>query len=219
MSEREFHEAAVQLVRDIVDVLPSFSMPGSILVRINALLTAPVPAAARPVDGPAWIKLTDDDRREAFESLPDMLEGFLKKWGWLHFAKEIERRCMEKNARAGAPHAGSRPVSTAHVPAEVLAALKRMSTPLDESILKGATAEADAHSMKLIRDYVLGAEPAQSSADAEDAALYRWLRAQNWNESTLFVVAGGRSAVRLGTDCPSGERLDEAIRAARSGGA
>ena len=26
-----------------------------------------------------------------------MLEGFMKKWGWLHFAKEIERRCREKN--------------------------------------------------------------------------------------------------------------------------
>lgn len=45
-----------------------------------------------------WNPLTDEDRQAAFESLPDMLEGFLKKWGWLHFAKEIERRCMEKNA-------------------------------------------------------------------------------------------------------------------------
>jgi hypothetical protein len=44
-----------------------------------------------------WNPLTDEDRKAAFESLPDMLEGFLKKWGWLNFAKEIERRCKEKN--------------------------------------------------------------------------------------------------------------------------
>jgi hypothetical protein len=46
----------------------------------------------------AWEPLTDDDRTAAFQSLPNMLEGFLKTWGWLHFAKEIELRCKEKNA-------------------------------------------------------------------------------------------------------------------------
>ncbi|WP_143808775.1 hypothetical protein [Paraburkholderia susongensis] len=47
--------------------------------------------------------------------------------------------------------------------------------------------------------------------DARDAARYRWLREQHWNEATLFVVAGGQYVVRLGTDCPSRERLDAAI--------
>lgn len=42
------------------------------------------------------------------------------------------------------------------VPREVIAALDRMCTPLDPSVLAGATASADAHSMKVIRDYVLG---------------------------------------------------------------
>lgn len=56
------------------------------------------------------------------------------------------------------------------VPSNVMAALDRMCTPLDESILKGATAEADAHSMKLIRDYVLSTAPAKSCGDAEQAA-------------------------------------------------
>ncbi|RQM45208.1 hypothetical protein EHZ19_24875 [Paraburkholderia bannensis] len=42
------------------------------------------------------------------------------------------------------------------VPANVLAALDRMCTPLDESVLGGATARADAHSMQTIRQYVLG---------------------------------------------------------------
>lgn len=44
-----------------------------------------------------WAPLTDDDRDRAFHSLPDMLEGFMKKWGWLHFAKAIEDICREKN--------------------------------------------------------------------------------------------------------------------------
>jgi hypothetical protein len=55
------------------------------------------------------------------------------------------------------------------VPSNVMAALDRMCTPLDESVLKGATAEADAHSMKLIRDYVLSTAPSQSCGDAEQA--------------------------------------------------
>jgi hypothetical protein len=48
-------------------------------------------------EGP-WRSLTDADRERAFNSLPDMLDGFLKKWGWLHFAQAIEDICREKNA-------------------------------------------------------------------------------------------------------------------------
>jgi predicted Fe-S protein YdhL (DUF1289 family) len=48
----------------------------------------------------AWNELTDEDRQAAFNSLPDMLDGFLKTWGWLHFAKAIEAKCREKNATA-----------------------------------------------------------------------------------------------------------------------
>ena len=44
-----------------------------------------------------WVGLTDEDRQAAFESLPDMLDGFLNKWGWLHFAKAIETKLKEKN--------------------------------------------------------------------------------------------------------------------------
>ena len=47
-----------------------------------------------------WQGLTDEDRQAVFESLPDMLEGFLKTWGWLHFAKAIEAKSREKNTRA-----------------------------------------------------------------------------------------------------------------------
>ena len=44
-----------------------------------------------------WVGLKDEDRQAAFESLPDMLDGFLNKWGWLHFAKAIETKLKEKN--------------------------------------------------------------------------------------------------------------------------
>ncbi|WJN72052.1 hypothetical protein [Burkholderia anthina] len=55
------------------------------------------------------------------------------------------------------------------VPAAVIAALDRMSTPLHESRLDGATAEADAHSMKVIREYVLGGRAVASAADGTAA--------------------------------------------------
>ncbi|MFM0405250.1 hypothetical protein [Paraburkholderia dipogonis] len=50
--------------------------------------------------------------------------------------------------------------------------------------------------------------------DARDAARYRWLRQQHWNEADMFVVAGSKSQVRLGADCPSLVRLDDVIDAA-----
>lgn len=50
--------------------------------------------------------------------------------------------------------------------------------------------------------------------DAVDAARYRWLRAQHWNDADICVVAHPKGSVKLGTDCPSLERLDAAIDAA-----
>ncbi|MEM5314144.1 hypothetical protein [Paraburkholderia sp. JHI869] len=47
------------------------------------------------------------------------------------------------------------------VPDSVRAALERMCTPLDQSWLSGATAQADAHCMKVIREYVLGSKAAR----------------------------------------------------------
>lgn len=49
-----------------------------------------------------------------------------------------------------------------------------------------------------------------------DAVRYRWLREQNWNESSLSVVCNPIEAVKLGHDCPSGQRLDDIIDAAMS---
>ena len=55
------------------------------------------------------------------------------------------------------------------VPAAVISALDRMSTPLHESLLDGATAAADAHSMKVIREYVLGGRTVVPFAEAASA--------------------------------------------------
>jgi hypothetical protein len=52
--------------------------------------------AASGVDA-LWVELTDEDRKAVFDSLDGGLEGFLKTWGWLHFAKGIEAKCREKN--------------------------------------------------------------------------------------------------------------------------
>lgn len=50
---------------------------------------------------------------------------------------------------------------------------------------------------------------------ALDAARYRWLRTQHWNEAPLCVVSSPRQSVKLGYECPSMERLDDVIDAAR----
>ncbi|MEE9869415.1 MAG: hypothetical protein PBV86_01420 [Delftia lacustris] len=58
--------------------------------------------------------------------------------------------------------------------------------------------------------------------DAENKALrayaerYRWLREQNWHDSSLCVVRRPRQAIKPGYDCPSGERLDEFCDAGRA---
>lgn len=48
-----------------------------------------------------------------------------------------------------------------------------------------------------------------------DAERYRKLRVMHWNESPLCVVADPKRAVRPGYDCPSGERLDALLDAAK----
>lgn len=48
----------------------------------------------------------------------------------------------------------------------------------------------------------------------KDAERYRWLRAQNWDEANLFVVAGGKDSLQLGYYSPSLNLLDDEIDAA-----
>jgi len=43
------------------------------------------------------------------------------------------------------------------------------------------------------------------------AERYELLRAQHWNDSTICVVCNPKDAVKLGYDCPSGNRLDDLV--------
>jgi hypothetical protein len=74
------------------------------------------------------------------------------------------------------------------------------------------------HCWERVRAMLIESPAAQTERalpdDARDAARYRWLRRQNWNEADMFVVAGSKSQVRLGTDCPGLNRLDDAVDAA-----
>lgn len=47
----------------------------------------------------------------------------------------------------------------------------------------------------------------------KDAARYRWLRDCNWDLSVACVVADPKKSVKLGCDCPSGDRLDTLVDA------
>lgn len=69
-----------------------------------------------------------------------------------------------------------------------------------------------ANCIRAIEQAVLQSEQVQ--AWKCDAELYRALRQMHWNSSPLCVVENPKASVKLGSDCPSGERLDVAIRAA-----
>lgn len=45
----------------------------------------------------AWIALTDAEREALIAGLPGGLDGFLKGWGWKHFAEAIDEKLREKN--------------------------------------------------------------------------------------------------------------------------
>ncbi|MGS0896862.1 hypothetical protein ACVBGC_30655 [Burkholderia stagnalis] len=105
------------------------------------------------------------------------------------FAREEQHETRRARLDADTRKAGARPIpidadqalpvtdgdvserAGRDVPAAVLAALDRMCTPLHESVLDGATAAADSHSMQMIRDYALGGHagvPSVNTASASD---------------------------------------------------
>ena len=45
----------------------------------------------------------------------------------------------------------------------------------------------------------------------KDADRYMWLRNQHWNDSIMCVVIDPKKNVKLGSDCPTLIRLDDAI--------
>lgn len=44
-----------------------------------------------------------------------------------------------------------------------------------------------------------------------DAARYRWLRAQYWDENKIAVALSPKQSIRIGSSCPFGHLLDEEI--------
>jgi hypothetical protein len=58
---------------------------------------------------------------------------------------------------------------------------------------------------------------AEAEALKKDAERYRWLRMADWWNSPLCVIRDPKQQAKPGTDCPSRDRLDEAIDAAQQG--
>lgn len=58
---------------------------------------------------------------------------------------------------------------------------------------------------------------AERDALKKDAERYRWLRMADWWNSPLCVIRDPKQQAKPGTDCPSRDRLDEAIDAAQQG--
>ncbi|KJJ61525.1 hypothetical protein RT21_20005 [Pseudomonas sp. 10B238] len=58
---------------------------------------------------------------------------------------------------------------------------------------------------------------AERDAAQKDAERYRWLRMADWWNSPLCVIRDPKQQAKPGTDCPSRDRLDEAIDAAQQG--
>lgn len=106
--------------------------------------------------------------------------------------------------------------------------LREMAAERD-AFLAGQIENADANGIPAEytevgrRNYIIGmlstkltAAEDRLAAVSADAERYRWLREQEWSASKLCVVVEPKRAVKLGHDCPSLHRLDEAIDAARA---
>ena len=52
----------------------------------------------------------------------------------------------------------------------------------------------------------------------KDAERYRWLQLADWWRSPVCVIRNPKEQAKLGSDCPSGERLDEAVDDAMGNG-
>lgn len=127
-----------------------------------AMLNAAPPA---PTSHPIPTGATGEDEQAAFE---DWMERTCPSGD----VEAVQRQWESSSDYADfhAPPAGD----VQGVPAEVMAALDRMCTPLDQSWLKGVTAEADAKCMQTIRDYILH-RPACAPA-AGDAQMLEFVR-------------------------------------------
>ena len=58
----------------------------------------------------------------------------------------------------------------------------------------------------------------ENEALRKDAERYRWLRAADWWRSPLCAISNPKKQAKLGSDCPSGDRLDAQVDAAKGDG-
>lgn len=59
---------------------------------------------------------------------------------------------------------------------------------------------------------------AENEALRKDAERYQWLRLADWWRSPICVIRNPKEQAKLGSDCPTGERLDSAVDAAMGNG-
>jgi hypothetical protein len=65
-----------------------------------------------------------------------------------------------------------------------------------------------------MRAYGLACALAERERAEKDALRYRFLRELHWSDGPMCVAMQPKLSVKLGHDCPSHERLDDAIDAA-----
>ena len=58
-------------------------------------LYVPEPTLSNQTD---WNSPTLEEVESIVTNMPGGLDGFLSGWGWLQFAREVEKLCKEKNA-------------------------------------------------------------------------------------------------------------------------
>lgn len=78
--------------------------------------------------------------------------------------------------------------------------------------------QSDAQAAIAQRDATIAELRAKLEGAERDAERYRWLREQHWGKASVSVVMQPKKAVKLGYDCPSLQRLDDAIDAAMKEG-
>ena len=88
----------VGLIGDVVGgiVYLCFRDIGDYWISVDFLeLFVPEPILSNQTE---WNSPTLAEVEDIVTNMPGGLDGFLKGWGWLQFAREVEKLCKEKNA-------------------------------------------------------------------------------------------------------------------------
>lgn len=137
------------------------------------------------------------------------------------------RYCDDKTGETHGLHHDDGRFIAAASPAAILALLAEIERlELDNRSLKGSCAKLGSEHAGMARSFKK-ANRMQSEARAErdqlkaendalrkDAERYRWIRTADWWRSPVCAISNPKEQAKLGSDCPSGERLDAQIDAA-----